>query len=244
MTNQQHVMIDWETLGLHGNAVLIALGAVKFNPTVGVVDSSYYQVIEASSCEALGMTAQAGTALWWMDKPEAAKEIADAHALKAKWDKDDAFEPEPGQMVAMPLNLVMAGFNNWIGMDENGSSPETVLWSSARKDYEWMDNAYEKLGFRKPYTYKSEMCYRTLRKLFPHVEHTFEGTAHNAVDDATNQALHLCKIMRHLENLRAVGEPVFTMQEAAIGPAHGMQPPEFEQALSDFLAVRKERLEL
>lgn len=240
----QHIMVDWETLGLHGNAVLLALGAVKFNPTVGTVEGTYYQVIEAKSCEDIGMTASSSTALWWMGQTEASKEILEAHNLKERFDNDDTFEPEQGQMVAMPLNLVMAGFNNWVGMDGEGNMPETTLWASARKDYEWMDNAYEKLGFRKPYTYRGEMCFRTLRKLFPSVEHVWEGTAHNAVDDATNQALHLCKIMRHLESLRAVGETVFTLEEAAVGTDYGVSPGLFENAMSDFLLKRKARLEL
>jgi inhibitor of KinA sporulation pathway (predicted exonuclease) len=110
--------------------------------------------------------------LWWMKQSEAArKEIVEASS-----DLDETLEE----------------FTQWLPTDSkvwgNGADFDNVILSAA----------YQKVGQTLPWKFWNNRCFRTVRSLC-NVPYKFEGTAHNALDDAKNQALHLIQIMDALK---------------------------------------------
>lgn len=183
-----HIMIDLETMGVGNDAAIIAIGAVKFDPRgAGVLDAFYTRVDLSSSLEA-GLKVSGSTIDWWLDdeRAEARK------ALKAS---------DP-----MPLWEALAGFNDWVGspvpptdaFDGDAAGPVIGVWGNgATFDNVIMRTAYDKLKMVCPWTFRQDRCYRTLRAMteLPVVS---VGVGHQALDDATSQALTMQTICEHL----------------------------------------------
>jgi exodeoxyribonuclease VIII len=163
----KHVMIDIETLGNGSNAVLISLGAVEFNAE-GVY-SAFYRNIDPQSCVDAGLKMDVSTVMWWMQQSDAARSVF--------------------KLQGEPLPNVLIHFNQWFPEDAcvwgNGATFDNVILS----------NAYDACKIKKPWKYWADRCYRTTKALYPGVKpDPFAGTAHNALDDARHQALHLIRI--------------------------------------------------
>ena len=59
------VMVDLETFGTKHDAVIVALGAVKFDPSDEFfISFKFYCTIDPSSCEAYGLSLEANTVMW------------------------------------------------------------------------------------------------------------------------------------------------------------------------------------
>jgi hypothetical protein len=121
------------------------------------------------------------------------------------------------------------------------------VWASSRKDFTWLDSAYAAVGMKNPVDYRSERCFRTLRQEFAHVQCEYGGTAHNAIDDATNQALHLAAINRYRAAQAEALEPFFTKDELdaynATVSYHAAESAN-DEGLAALMAARKKRLGL
>lgn len=65
---QLHVMIDIETLGLQQYAMLLSVGAVRFNPLTGAIEEELELFPELT----IGHI-DPSTVLWWLGQPEAAR---------------------------------------------------------------------------------------------------------------------------------------------------------------------------
>mgnify|MGYP003611684532 FL=1 len=50
---------------------------------------------------------------------------------------------------------------------------------------------FEYSGLKNPVPFWLQRDFRTLKALNPTIKHTFSGVAHNALDDAINQAAHM-----------------------------------------------------
>ena len=172
---QSHVMLDIETFGKSNEAAIVAIGAVKFTPEHQHIGERFYVVVNPRSAECFGKM-DADTVLWWMSKERtAARETMLAT-----------------DMVDLPSAL--EAFAMWYGSDD-----KLPIWGNgATFDNVVVKNAYEKCGMELPWSYNADRCYRTIRALGHDVPFTSVGTYHNAVDDATTQALHLMKIARRL----------------------------------------------
>lgn len=163
-------MIDLETLSTRSNAVILSIGATKFDLT-GIKDRFYVNV-DAESCKKLNMHVSKATLEWWGKQSKEAI----AHLSKNKKSIQEA------------LSL----FDKWFGMK---SMP---IWSNgASFDLVVMDNAYQVAKNEPtPWKYWDERCYRTVKALFDLVpEAEFTGTKHNSLADAEHQTNHLIKIL-------------------------------------------------
>ena len=158
------IMLDLETLGNKPGSVIVAIGAVKFGNDE-ILDR-FYERVDAESCVSLGLRMDVSTVMWWMKQNDAArKEIT-----------------QPGST----LSEVLMRFSSWVNdLDAevwgNGASFDNVLLS----------DAYDRAQLQRPWTYRNDRCYRTIKSLHPKVPMVRGGTHHNALDDATAQALHL-----------------------------------------------------
>lgn len=173
-----HVMADIETLSLAEDCVLLSIGGVKFDGEF-IVDK-FHVAIDPVDCERYGLKTDAACAWnYWCDPK-----------------RDEA----RARLFAMPkvdLFAAMDGFSMWCNLtpvDDQGS-----LWGKGSVfDIPRIKNAYTVIGMpeRYPFTYRQEECYRTMANRCPEIKYTQIGVAHDALDDAESQALHLQAICK------------------------------------------------
>lgn len=171
----KNVMLDLETLGNGSDAAITAIGAVMFDHTG--TGATFYQVVDAQSCVDIGMKMDVSTVMWWMKQSDAARK---------------EFEKP-----AVPILSALQDFAVWLG---TLAGKDAQVWGNgATFDNVILGNAYRLAQLYRPWSYRGDMCYRTLKALHPEILHDWVGTAHNALDDATGQALHCSKILAHIE---------------------------------------------
>jgi hypothetical protein len=168
-----NIMLDLETMGNGSTAAIIAIGAVKFDEYEVMPDGFYSKVNLESSME-FGMVVDASTVCWWMKQGE------DARLAAAR---------EDGETISMAL----VNFSTWAG-------DNPIIWGNgATFDNVILSNAYKVCFIPRPWSYKADMCYRTMKAMYPQVEAGPSiGIAHHALDDARYQAEHLLRIFKFM----------------------------------------------
>ena len=177
-----HVMIDLETLSTETNAVIIALGAVKFDPEAEGIQSGFYLRIDADGQpQIFDRHMDPKTVMWWMSASQ-------DDARKALLSTD-----------AIDLPSALSGFDEWFGLE---SMP--VWGNGATFDNMILRSAYGAIGSEAPWNFRHDRCFRTFKALAD-VEGPpmAEGVEHNALDDAIHQA----RWMRHIVEHLGIGEP-------------------------------------
>ena len=164
------VMLDLETMGSDSDAAVVAIGAVKFDPATGKTGEEFYEVVDLQSSVDAGMRMNVSTVMWWMrQEDEARKKISEVKGV--------------------PLRDALVRFSEWFGDDK------PVWGDGATFDNVILSNAYSLTGLKRPWSYRSDRCYRTMKNL-KSVPVNRVGTFHCAVDDARTQAAHLMEILK------------------------------------------------
>jgi hypothetical protein len=180
-----HCMIDLETLSTSSNALILSIGAAKFDPLGGDITDTIHIVVDLDQLpgNAYGFDISPSTVAWWLAEDKTAARAALAEASKTD------------------LHSALYGFADWFGPDSlpvwgNGATFDNVI----------LRNAFTKLmgAESAPWKYTHDRCYRTIKKLAPGIDYEHTGVAHSAVADAISQALHLQKVVKHL-GLEVVG---------------------------------------
>lgn len=170
------IMIDLETLGTAADAVILSIGAVKFNLETGEIDDEgFYASVSIDSNLDLGRRIQEDTLLWWLKQDIAAQSVF--HEAK------------------VDLSSALTDLSDWIGDDSY--SP----WSNgAEFDLPMLAHAYSQLKIEVPWKFWNSNCFRTYKKLpgAKAVKVPFTGTKHNALADAHHQAQWACAIHSEL----------------------------------------------
>lgn len=170
-----NIMVDLETLGNGSNAVIIAIGAVQFDETG--LGRTFYTTVDAQSCVDIGLRMDVSTVMWWMKQSNEARAAFDL----------------PGERINNALHY----FSAYIA--ETAGDKAEVWGNGATFDNVILANAYEEAGMKKPWKYWADRCYRTMKNMYPQITAEDVGTAHNALDDAMYQALHMVKILTHIK---------------------------------------------
>lgn len=170
-----NIMVDLETLGTGSNAVIIAIGAVEFDPTTGALGREFYTSVDADSCVKSGMTISASTVMWWMKQSDAARAAVSNGGV--------------------PVSAALLLFANWV---RSGGGPPVIWGNGATFDNVILSNAFLSNEEARPWSYSGDRCYRTLKSLFPEIKQEAVGTAHYALDDAKYQALHAIKLLQRV----------------------------------------------
>jgi exodeoxyribonuclease VIII len=176
-----HTMIDLETLGTGSNALILSLGAVKFDPLTAEVIDKFHVGLDLDSlpAKAYGFDIEPGTVGWWIHPDRAPGR--DALVEVAKTD----------------IGSLLDGFSMWL--TDLAFSSDPIIWGNgANFDNVILRNAYEKLGLETPWHFWNDRCYRTLKKLAPSVALVRARAHHSALDDALSQAVHMQAIVAHL----------------------------------------------
>jgi hypothetical protein len=180
------VMLDLETMGVHSDAPVVSIGAVKFDPrgTVGQLgDASdpeykhFHVAVDLYSLEEAGFRFSGQTLKWWLQQSDAAR--------KALLGTED----NPPVHIATALSL----FYQWFGDESlptwgNGAGFDNVI----------LRNAYERMGGACPFKFSHDRCFRTMKALFPDVPFALPMVAHDAQQDAEAQAFHLQKLFNRI----------------------------------------------
>lgn len=163
------VMVDIETLGLEPGAVILSLGAVRFDDHA--VHETFERNISLESCQEVGMEIDADTLEWWLGQDGDVQ-----HVLTG----------------GKPLDQVLYEFNDWYGDADE-------IWAfSPSFDCAHLSEAYDRVDRRQPWSYRDERDCRTLVELPGAVEVEQDGNEHDALDDARHQAAVVIKTLQNM----------------------------------------------
>lgn len=168
----ERVMIDIETLGLEPGAVVLSIGAVRFTPHE--ITEEFYRNIDLQSSMDAGLGVDPETLDWWLQEER----------LEAS---DCLTGGEPLEDSLRALAAFVNGCNEY--------------WAnSPAMDLSVLEAAYAAVGMEEPWNYDEERDQRTIEALAPddYTPPRFEGTEHNALDDARHQARVVGGILQEL----------------------------------------------
>lgn len=168
-----HVMLDLETWGTGNDAVVVSIGACKFDKND--ILAAFHVGVDPASCMELGLKVDAGTILWWMDPKQ--REALDSWL----------------QLERIDLASALLGFQMWC----KGEPGVLAVWGNGSTfDNVILRSAYAAAGLEYPVRFWQDLCYRTKKNECASVPMVREGTHHKALDDAISQAKHLQAIWR------------------------------------------------
>lgn len=185
------IMLDLETMGTGPDAAITAIGAVVFDLETGKLGKTFYEIVNLESSMDSGGAVTASTILWWMKQGDAAR---GEFARKG-----------------CSINVALARFSEWIsGLTHTvgiHTSRGRIWGNGAAFDNVILRSAYERSENITPWVFRNDMCFRTIRALWPDVEGTQVGTSHNALDDAKYQAFLLMDILGKLKRREIFFDP-------------------------------------
>lgn len=170
----QDVMIDIETLGTAPGAKILTIGAVFFSRETAELSEPFYLALDPVKTPG---TVSRSTFRWWKSQPQEAQEAAFGGTV----------DPAKGMhMLAEYVNQAK-NVKPW----GNGSVFDITM-------LEWL---FTETGVGIPWDFWNIRDMRTVMDLagrsskdFP-----FEGTAHNALDDAVHQAKIVSRLLRDMK---------------------------------------------
>lgn len=195
---QEHnVIVDLETMGNRPTSAIVAIGAVHvkvksservavetvystggtswhyvtcpFQPAKAEIVSTFYEEISLASAIGCGLTTDASTISWWLEQSEEARKCLKGTAV---------------------LGQTLQWFRHWFPTG-------AALWGcGAGFDNVILGNAFDAVKLARPWGFRDDRCFRTLREMFPEIEVSYIGTYHNALDDAINEANHFIEIVK------------------------------------------------
>lgn len=167
------IMVDIETLGQKTGAAILSVGAVVFDTTGVYTDKTFHESINLQSCQDAGLRIEASTLEWWMDQGDEAAEVLTGG--------DD-------------LDKVLASFVAFY----RGHNAGEIWANSPSFDCEMLEYAFDQVDIDTPWSHRDERDFRTLNALPIAVDVEREGVAHNALDDAINQARVVSATLREV----------------------------------------------
>lgn len=178
-----HIMLDLETLDTESTAVVTAIGAVFFDPSIRWVGPAYYAVMDDWREQVeIGRTISPETVKWWLKQ------------------SDDARKELHSPLFPTSLSDALNGFKGFVSQHGNVDPNKVCVWGNgANFDNVILRSLYKSYGEAAPWAWYNDRCYRTLKSLgsrAPKIE--FQGERHNARADAINQAENANEIMHRM----------------------------------------------
>lgn len=183
-------MIDLESMGVGNSPALIQISAVQFDMFTGETGETFNEVIDLKSSMDAGLNISPGTIKFWMTNTTVSQEAREL-VMAETGDHTDGTNS---------LEDVLGRFSKWI--EENDI--QYVHGNGSASDNVWLRSSYEACNIKAPFTFRDDMCYRTLRTFAKRLgwveEIEFEGIVHNGIDDAKHQIRVLKDILNFLNN--------------------------------------------
>lgn len=185
-----NIMVDIETIGTSLDAMILAIGAVRFNPfskdrAISTTEGSFRWVADLR-CPQAGANYDLQTIAWWMVKTE---EEA----------RQRMFSPTVANrsVFAGHIKHGLEEFQKWIA-----ASPTAIVWAYGPEfDITVLNRAFENNMMAKQFERSNVRDYRTLRfvgNILRIPEPIFVGVEHDPLDDAFHYAGHAITILRKL----------------------------------------------
>lgn len=174
------LMVDCETLDVGERPVLLSIGAVVHDHEQ--IYNKFHVGIDAETAKVHGFTVSQSTLNWWDRQSDKARAAAFSGTYH----------------IEMALKALVNFYK------ENECQE---IWSKGSlADIRWINNALDHFDIAPPWKYSREFCFRTLLKTVPEFEMPFEGTEHNALDDAIHQAKQFIYIRQYMANQIRIAE--------------------------------------
>lgn len=174
------VMLDLETFDTKSSALVLSIGAVKFD-RYGL-HGSFYRVLSPCDQQARGRTVSASTAVWWMQQSDAAR----------------AAVANPSE-----IQSVEGALRDFAEFMQHGALDGGLWGNGSDFDNAILGSLYDAYGLHKPWAYHQNRCYRTLKALYQRRRGRLgavrDGTPHHALDDAMGQARQAVVILNDLD---------------------------------------------
>lgn len=190
----KHVMLDKETLAVTADAVIMSIGACRFDlesqGEASIDDTGFYASISIDSNLDAGRRIDESTLIWWMKQSPEAQGVF----------------TEPKQS----LESALIDFVDWFGNAE-------FIWANgADFDTPMLAHALRHFGIQAPWTFGSR-CVRTYKNLpgMKSVKPPHNPLKHNALQDAITQAKHVQAIHAKLSGWAQAAHP---MVKKAVAP--------------------------
>lgn len=165
----QHLMIDFETLGTKPDTAVVSLGAVIFDRS-GISQEKLWLFNLTGQLDGKRRFASGDTITWWMNQGDKAKSVFERAQLEGILLKN--FADEFAAFCPKTLDVRVWG---------NGATFDIPI----------IEHILEQQGFKPPWKFWNQRCYRTLKACYGIEKSKFEGTKHDALDDARFQAKNL-----------------------------------------------------
>lgn len=170
------LMIDEETAGLPPTGALLSIGACFFDLHKCEIGPTFLRTINLATAVRDGGTIDPSTFIWWLGQSQAARDAV--------------------RFSGTEIRTALQEFRDFIL--EHSRTQDVRPWgNSTTFDLTILDGAYARAGIARPWYFTNERDFRTVRNLYPSVEYNPDDKgdgAHNALEDAKFQALHLFKI--------------------------------------------------
>ena len=180
-----NVMLDLETMGNKPDAAIVAIGACFFNPLTGEIGNKFEQTVLLTDSAKFG-SIDGDTVLWWLKQSDDARlRINDGLFVTLGKALESFYE-------FVSVNCPVHKVKMW----GNGASFDNVI----------LKNAYDAIDKDAPWEFYNDRDVRTIvdlgRTLLnfnPKKDMPFQGTEHNALDDAIHQAKYVSAIIQKLK---------------------------------------------
>lgn len=167
-----NIMLDIETLSTDFDAVIISIGAVRFDLSTGIKGDTFYRKIDKQSCVDVGLKINPETVDWWMNQDEKARQ-----EFLSKSDR-------------ISISDALIELSEFIEQDD-------FVWSNgASFDLVILRSAYKACQIDLPWEFYNEKDVRTLAGLVPEVKENepFVGVKHHPVSDCIHQIKYCSKV--------------------------------------------------
>lgn len=189
--SMQSIVVDLETTGTKPGCAILSIGAVHVDVKNNKLGSRFYTNIDLKSCVKAGLTIDPDTFLWWMQQNKEARA---------------AIASDEGKATALQLNTALEVFNAYIKSISPYRGEVLVFGNGANFDNTVLRAAYNAVGMETAWSFRHDMCYRTLSMHIPSevgwkAECSYELVKHNALDDAIYEGK---KLLHYLQFLHKV----------------------------------------
>lgn len=175
-------MVDIETLSVHPDATVLSIGAVAFDPVIGLAPVSFESTLDRAQQK--GRRIDSDTVAWWISQAEENPGAA------------SVFHERRLEPVEHALRRLTEYYNHWCTEDSG-------VWANGPDfDLVILRSLYQDLDSKPPWTHKQHRCYRTLRGFAQEagLEINIKPNLkpHNALSDAQYQAEFTMESMKQL----------------------------------------------
>ena len=187
-------MIDLETLGQYGNAIITSINAVQFDINTGETGKVFSQPVSIKDSVKSGLKIDPDTMIWWMRQNDEAR---------TKFIEDD----QKGK----PLYESLKDFSWWLKHLPAATTRELIdidnvfVWGRCpRFDMGILSTHYHSFGFHIPWNFRNELCVRTYEFVYPAIKYRTirDGIEHSGVDDAKYQIKYVVEVNKFISNAK------------------------------------------